>query len=34
MAILNLTLEQETTLEELNDYLRWEIGRASCRERV
>lgn len=23
MAILNLTLEQETTLEELNDYLRW-----------
>lgn len=23
MAILNLTLEKETTLEELNDYLRW-----------
>lgn len=23
MAILNLTLEQETTLDELNDYLRW-----------
>ena len=23
MAILNLTLEQETTLEERNDYLRW-----------
>ena len=23
MAILNLTLEKETTLDELNDYLRW-----------